>query len=88
VIVAEGILREPAGCRLLIADHDLGDERDLDGFSFAVRAMRLLPGLRVIYVTGRGELLSKRVLTPRERAMPKPFVPHHLVELACDMLKP
>lgn len=83
---AQSVLQDPKGCRLLVADHDLGNLQDLDGFAFAVRAMRLLPALRVIYVTGKNELIAGRALTPRERALAKPFPARHLLELTREML--
>ncbi len=86
VSAAQAVLQEPAGCRLLIADRDLGNAWDLDGFTFAVRAMRLLPGLRVIYITGQHDVLNDRVLTPRERAVPKPFAPGQLIDVARELL--
>lgn len=86
VMAAQAILRETDGCRLLIADHNLGNQQDVDGFAFAVGAMRLMPALRVIYTTGRSDLLDGKALTPRERTLAKPFRGWDLLNLAKDML--
>lgn len=84
---AQDILQNLQECRLLVADHDLGNLQDLDGFAFAIRAMRILPGLRVIYVSGHDEVIASRALTPRERALPKPFSAHDLLDLTREMLR-
>lgn len=80
------VLRIP-GARVLIADKHLGSEAPSDGFAFASEAMRLYPSLGVVHVSSDiAGLLRNRRSTPRERAVPKPFLPDELVEAVRDLL--
>lgn len=89
VDAAYAMLREPPRCRLLIADRDLGGAPGRsDGFGFAAEAMRLNPMLSVLYVSGHHQSLRERGFSPRERALPKPFVAGEVVEIARDLLRP
>ena len=72
------ILRE--GARLLVADKKLAEGED--GHLLAREAMRLNPGLIVVYISGHTDAMGDAGLTPRERFLPKPFTASTLVELA------
>ena len=67
-------------CRLLIADHDLGEPDGADGFSFAQAMRQERPGLGVIYMTARMEHLA--TLLPGELMLRKPFRLAALIEQA------
>ncbi len=68
---------------LLVAGNDLHEG---DGHALAREAMRLDPGLLVVYVSGRWEALDGLALTPRERVLPKPFKASTLVDLAQELI--
>lgn len=79
---AWAVLHEPAGVRVLLADQDLGTPPgESDGFAMAAEALRLHPTLVVVYASGQPDTFDGRILTVREYAMPKPFMPHALVAL-------
>jgi two-component system OmpR family response regulator len=82
---AQAVLREH-GARLLVADKNLHEGED--GHALAHEAMRLCPGLLVVYISGRWEALRDLALdlTPRERILPKPFTASRLVALAHELL--
>ena len=65
---------------MLVTDLDLGTRRS--GFVVAATAQMLLPGIAVIYITGRPAAAHGRVLSDREVLMHKPFLPSALVETA------
>ena len=71
------ILRE-SGARVLVADKKLAEGED--GHLLAREAMRLNPGLRVVYISGQVDAMGDAGLTPRERFLPKPFTLKQLVE--------
>jgi len=80
---AQHVLREH-GARLLVADKNLHEGED--GHTLAHEAMRLHPGLLVIYTSAGWEALRDLALTPRERVLPKPFTAAKLVELAQELI--
>ena len=84
VWAARELLRDQ-DTRLLIADKDLPEG---NGDALAREAMRLDPGLLVIYTSRRWEALRDLALTPRERVLPKPFQAYKLVEMAHEMIGP
>jgi DNA-binding NtrC family response regulator len=77
------ILRE-SGARLLVADKILA--KGEDGHVLAREAMRLNPGLRVVYISGHVDAMGEAGLTPRERFLLKPFTASTLVALAQTMI--
>jgi len=83
VRAAQQVLREH-GARLLVADKNLREGED--GHALAREAMRLHPGLLVVYISGRWEALRDLALTPRERVLPKPFAAAKLVALAHELI--
>ena len=85
VHAAQLALRD-GGTRLLIADKALGAGQD--GHVLAREAMRLHPGLLVLYISGMPEALRGVGLTPRERFLSKPFSAAIVVELAQAMVRP
>ncbi len=84
VWAARDMLREH-GTRLLIAGANLSEG---DGHALAREAMRLYPGLLVVYTGGQWEALDALALTPRERVLPKPFKACRLAEIAREMIGP
>jgi CheY-like chemotaxis protein len=60
---------------ILVTDYNLGPQPT--GAKLAEHAMRRLPGLPVIYVTGNPECLAD--LGPRERIVAKPFADTELI---------
>ena len=78
------ILRE-SGARLLVADKKLAEGED--GHLLAREAMRLNPGLLVVYISGHVDAMGDAGLTPRERFLPKPFTASTLVELAQALIR-
>ena len=69
---------------VLVTDLDLGTRRS--GFVVAAVARMLLPGLSVIYITGRPDAARDQVLGERETLMHKPFLPSALVRTARRMM--
>lgn len=84
VPAAREMLREH-GPRLLVADKVLPEG---DGHALAREAMRLYPGLLVVYTSGQWEMLRELALTPRERVLPKPFKAFRLAEIANELIGP
>lgn len=72
------------GARLLVVDKVLSGRED--GHALAHEALRLWPGLRVIYTSGYPQALRDLRLSPRERVLPKPFRASELVEAAREMI--
>jgi DNA-binding response OmpR family regulator len=64
--------QEPSGGAVLLTAIDLGVP-DTDGFAVADQVRRILPGVQVLYVSGRPWLLSKRTRSLGERVLAKPF---------------
>jgi len=83
VRAAQQVLRDDT-VRLLVADKNL--RAGGDGHVLAREAMRLLPGLLVIYISGRWSMLRDLGVTPRERALPKPFTATKLAKLAHELI--
>lgn len=83
VHAARQMLREH-GTRLLVADKNLHESED--GHALAREAMRLYPGLLVLYISGRWEALRDLALTPRERVLPKPFTAAKLVKVTHELI--
>ncbi len=59
------------GCRVLVTDIHLG--ACIDGFGVAEAARRRRPGLPVIFISGRSDVLRAHPLDRDERALFKPF---------------
>ena len=79
-------LREP-GAKVLVADKwiEIGSTHE-DGHSMAEVAERLYPTLRVVFISGDHDALGDRILTPRERLLPKPFIANELVVAVQEVL--
>ena len=76
---AMAVLNEP-GARVLVADKRIVTGRTSEnGHVMAEVATRLYPTLSVVYISGDTAILAERGLTPRERALPKPFLRDELV---------
>ena len=84
VWAARDMLREH-DTRLLVADKTLPEG---DGHALAREAMRLDPGLLVVYTSGHWEALRDLALTPRERVLAKPFKARKLAEIAQELIGP
>ncbi len=88
VAEAWAVLHEPAGAQVLLADKDLGaPPGELDGFAMAAEALQLHPALVVVYASALPDALGGRVLTAREYALPKPFMPEALVALVRQIIR-
>ena len=85
---AWAVLHDPAeGVRVLMADKDLGGPPgEPDGFAIAMAALRLRPGLTVVYASGQPGVPAHG-LTPRERILPKPFAAEALRALAREVIR-
>ena len=79
------VLRAARAPRVLVTDLDLGTRRN--GFVVAAIAQMLLPGLSVIYITGRPDAARDHVLGEREMLMHKPFLPSALIETAQRLIR-
>ena len=79
------VLRAECAPRVLVTDLDLGTRRN--GFVVGAIARMLLPGLSVIYITGRPEAARDHVLCERETLMHKPFLPSALIETAQRLIR-
>jgi len=62
---------------LLVSDYNLGPGPN--GMVLADAALRRLPGLPVLFVTGNPECFAGRALRQRERLLAKPFLPDDLL---------
>ncbi len=81
---ALAVLRdEPAKPDVLITDLDLRTGRN--GFVVAAIAQALLPTIKVVYITGRPDVLEGRVLRAGERVLAKPFRPSQLIVLLREL---
>jgi CheY-like chemotaxis protein len=69
---------------LLVSDYNLGP--GLNGMALADAALRRLPGLPVLFVTGNPECFNDRAWEPRERLLAKPFLLNDLIEAACALV--
>jgi len=65
---------------VLVTDLDLGTHRS--GFVVATMARLIVPGMPVIYITGRPEVANGRSLAAHERLLAKPFRPSDLIAQA------
>ncbi len=79
-VEALAVLRAERTPSVLVTDLDLGTRRS--GFVVAAIAQMLLPGISVIYITGRPESASGHVMGERETLMLKPFLPSALARAA------
>ena len=79
------VLRAAHQPKVLVTDLDLGTRRS--GFVVAAIAQMLLPGISVIYITGRPEAAHGHVLGEREMLMHKPFLPSLLVQTAQRLMR-
>ena len=70
--------------RGLVTDVNLGP--GLDGWSIARRARELIPGLPVVYVTGKGEHEWTSKGVPHSVAIGKPFDPTQVVIVISHLL--
>ena len=77
-------LRADHAPSVLVTDLDLGTRRS--GFVVAAIARMLVPGLSVIYITGRPDAARDHVLGEREIVMHKPFLPSALLRTAQRMM--
>ena len=66
------IAEEPAGCSLLVTDIDLGVS-EMDGFAIATRLQHKMPGMPVLFVSGRPGHFAGRSCAANERVLVKPF---------------
>lgn len=83
---ALAVLRDSPGARLLVAEKDLCATDEIDGFAAAAEALRLYPSLRVVYMSSNTDALNCSGSTPRERSLPRPFIPNELIEVVQDLL--
>ncbi len=67
--------------RILVTDINLGG--GMDGLAFGRAARGVLPGLPVVYISGRYEDVSG--LSPAERFLAKPFGVTALLRAICDI---
>ena len=81
---ALALLAEVVGAGVLVTDVQLGG--DPTGVSIAVQALAAWPEIRVIYVTGRPDMLDDVPLGTRARLLIKPFMPSYLVAVAQEMI--
>ena len=75
----------PAGCSVLVTDLDLGLP-DLDGFGMAALVQSVVPGLPVLFVSGRQWRLEAHACTANQRTLCKPFTKDKLVALVRELL--
>jgi CheY-like chemotaxis protein len=71
---------------LLVSDYDLGP--GLNGMALAEEALRRLPDLPVLFVTGNPECFDGRAWGLREHLLAKPFLPDDLIEAARALAAP
>jgi CheY-like chemotaxis protein len=71
---------------LLVSDYNLGPGPN--GMAVADAALRRLPGLAVLFVTGNPECFEARAFGPREPLLAKPFLPDGLTDAVCALLSP
>ena len=83
-VEALAVLRAEWTPSVLVTDLDLGTRRS--GFVVAAIAQMLLPGISVIYITGRPESARGHVMGEREMLMHKPFLPSALVKAALRLI--
>lgn len=56
----------------------------LDGLALAHRARELIPGLPVVYASGRVNILDEQVQVPGAVFVPKPYVPELVGRILAD----
>ena len=71
---------------LLVSDYDLGPGPN--GMVLTEEALRRLPDLPVLFVTGNPECFDGRAWGPREHLLAKPFLPDDLIEAARALVAP
>ena len=71
---------------LLVSDYDLGPGPN--GMALAEEALRRLPDLPVLFVTGNPECFDGRAWGAREHLLAKPFLPDDLIEAARALVAP
>ena len=71
---------------LLVSDYDLGPGPN--GMALAEEALRRLPDLPVLFVTGNPECFDGRAWGLREHLLAKPFLPDDLIEAARALVAP
>lgn len=59
----------------------------LDGLALAHRARELIPGLPVVYASGRVNMLDEDVQVPGAVFVPKPYVPELVGRILADAAK-
>jgi two-component system OmpR family response regulator len=84
---ALALARQHPECSVLVTDIDLGSP-DVDGFGLAKEVRGIMPGIPVVFVSGRPWLLDRRPLSSNERALAKPFQKAALVCAVRDLLLP
>ena len=73
------------GCRVLVTDIDLGVP-GLNGFEVAARVRRLVPGMPVVFISGRDWHLNDRPSAPDERSLAKPFRGNDLIHAVQELM--
>ena len=74
------------GNAILVADRQIElAENGQNGFQLATQALEQHPNLRVIYISGNHMAVRRRPLSPRERALLKPFALSQLLTLVRDL---
>jgi CheY-like chemotaxis protein len=71
---------------ILVSDFNLGP--GLNGQALAGEALRRLPGLAVVFMTGNPEAFDEYPLRPWERLIAKPFAGADLVEAIRELRPP
>jgi len=82
---ARAAAREAPGCTVLVTDIDLGVPGE-NGFDVAAAMCRLLPGLSVVFVSGRPWVLDAHPPARHERRLAKPFRQAELVRVVRELL--
>jgi DNA-binding response OmpR family regulator len=77
---------EAAKPAVVVTDVDLGP--GMSGFALAREARRRWPDVGVVYISGRPSNLQGHALDPRERFLPKPFMPDALVRTVRCLMGP
>ncbi len=80
-------LRAEPECRLLVTDlHLAGPGGPPSGIRLADQARSLRPGLSVVYITGRPDVLTPIAIGECDRSLSKPFLPGALVDMVNELL--
>ena len=77
------LVRDGLNAPVIVTDVDLG--AGPSGADLADALHRLRPDVRIIFITGRGAVLSKRALDKREAILTKPFASAALSSLVRRM---